>query len=120
MFINAVSSMLALYGVTIYTRVAAEPLSHFCIRPIKVMIQVLIVLHSIQSPLVQLFAWKVLRCDYLLSAHARSSFWLQILLIFECFLLAALSSWMLRPSKNSVFDRYHASSVFVQQIGSQP
>ncbi|KRY20530.1 Organic solute transporter alpha-like protein 3 [Trichinella patagoniensis] len=94
--LTTVSSMVAFYGITLFSKAAMPSLSHFKVDKLKIFVQITIVLHSIQEPIfTNLGSYEVFDSD-----------WLHCLLIGESLIMSLLSSLIFRPQVNAAFDRF--------------
>ncbi|KRZ62610.1 Organic solute transporter alpha-like protein 3 [Trichinella nativa] len=94
--LTTVSSMVAFYGITLFSKAAMPSLSHFKVDKLKIFVQITIVLHSIQEPIFTILgSYEVIDSD-----------WLHCLLIGESLFMSLLSTLIFRPQVNAAFDRF--------------
>jgi len=107
--INTISTLIAIYGTVLYTRMAAEPLKGYQVRFMFVTLQLTYLFFNIQGTIFNMLATsaKVIHCDFLLPAAARAHFWHHLLLILESVLIGVAATLILRPKTNLIFDRIH-------------
>ncbi|KRX54223.1 Organic solute transporter alpha-like protein 3 [Trichinella sp. T9] len=105
--LTTVSSMVAFYGITLFSKAAMPSLSHFKVDKLKIFVQITIVLHSIQEPIfTNLGSYEVFDSGPLLHGPNAASYWLHCLLIGESLIMSLLSSLIFRPQVNAAFDRF--------------
>ncbi|KRX17732.1 Organic solute transporter alpha-like protein 3 [Trichinella nelsoni] len=105
--LTTVSSMVAFYGITLFSKAAMPSLSHFKVDKLKIFVQTTIVLHSIQEPIfTNLGSYEVFDSGPLLHGPSAASYWLHCLLIGESLIMSLLSSLIFRPQVNAAFDRF--------------
>ncbi|KRZ78935.1 Organic solute transporter alpha-like protein 3 [Trichinella papuae] len=105
--LTTISSMVALYGIIVFSKVAMLPLRHFKVGELKIFVQITIVLHSIQEPIfANLGSYEVFQSGPLLHERDAANYWLHCLLIAESLIMSLLSSLIFRPQVNAAFDRF--------------
>ncbi|KRY34864.1 Organic solute transporter alpha-like protein 3 [Trichinella spiralis] len=105
--LTTVSSVVAFYGITVFSKAAMPSLSHFKVDKLKIFVQMTIVLHSIQEPIfANLGSYEVFDSGPLLHGPSASNYWLHCLLIGESLIMSLLSSLIFRPQVNAAFDRF--------------
>ncbi|KRZ09369.1 Organic solute transporter alpha-like protein 2 [Trichinella zimbabwensis] len=105
--LTTISSMVALYGIIVFSKAAMLPLRHFKVGELKIFVQITIVLHSIQEPIfANLGSYEVFQSGPLLHGHDVANYWLHCLLIAESLIMSLLSSLIFRPQVNATFDRF--------------
>uniref|UniRef100_A0A914V8M7 Uncharacterized protein n=1 Tax=Plectus sambesii TaxID=2011161 RepID=A0A914V8M7_9BILA len=105
--LGVISMLFAIFGCHTLSNLAREKIPEYGFMAIFRIVDFALLLFGVQKMITDTLArFNVFTCGPLLTPIDKSHYWNSFFLIIEMFLLSLLSTFLFKPSKNAMFDKY--------------